>query len=139
MCICVIDYTCCSNVVNSKVGRQTNRCEIVINKSNLTVGLSIPPCPEQRFFLISKLSKVCSFYNINIMLFLIAELIFTLVFRIFLKSQMVLSQLQLASLFILSWAFSYSLTNHRITVFVNLWLTPLKHQKVEKQQQQKNK
>ena len=52
------------------------------------------------------------------------------------QESMVLSQLQLASLLILSWAFSYSLTNYRITAFANLWLTPLKYQKVEKQQQQ---
>ena len=52
------------------------------------------------------------------------------------QESIVLSQLQLVSLLILSWAFSYSLTNYRITAFVNLWLTPLKYQKVEKQQQQ---
>ena len=52
------------------------------------------------------------------------------------QESIVLSQLQLVSLLILSWAFSYNLTNYRITAFVNLWLTPLKYQKVEKQQQQ---
>ena len=38
-CICVVEHTCYSNVVKSKVGRQTSRCEIVINISNLTVGV----------------------------------------------------------------------------------------------------
>ena len=32
-------HTCCSNVVNSKVGWQRNKCEIVINISILTVGV----------------------------------------------------------------------------------------------------
>ena len=33
----IVEHTCCSNVVNSKVGRQMSRCEIVINISNLTL------------------------------------------------------------------------------------------------------
>ena len=28
----MFEHTCCSNIVNSKVGKQTKRCEIVINK-----------------------------------------------------------------------------------------------------------
>ena len=35
----VVQHTCCSNVLNFKVGQGTNRCEIVINISNLTVGV----------------------------------------------------------------------------------------------------
>ena len=46
------------------------------------------------------------------------------------QESMILSQL-----LILSWAFSYGLTNYRTTAFVNLWLTPSKNQKIEKQQQ----
>ena len=50
---------------------------------------------------------------------------------------MVLSQLQLAYLYYIEPSLAV-LQNYRITtVFVNLWLTPFKYQKVEKQQQQK--
>ena len=52
-CICVVEHTCYSNVVNSKVGREASKCEIVINISNLTAGVSIPSASEQRFLLIS--------------------------------------------------------------------------------------
>ena len=38
-CICVVEHTCCLKDVNSSVGRETNRCQIVINISNLTVGV----------------------------------------------------------------------------------------------------
>ena len=38
-CICIVEHTCCSNVANSKLGRQTNRCERVINIANLTLGV----------------------------------------------------------------------------------------------------
>ena len=48
---------------------------------------------------------------------------------------MVLSQMQLAYLYYLEPSLPV-LQNYRITAFVNLWLTPLKYQKVEKQQQQ---
>ena len=48
---------------------------------------------------------------------------------------MVLSQLQLAYLYYLELSLTV-LQNYRITAFVNLLLTPLKYQKVEKQQQQ---
>ena len=37
--IFVVEHTYCSNVVNSKVGWEINRCEIVINISNLAVGV----------------------------------------------------------------------------------------------------
>ena len=73
--------------------------------------LSIPTAAE-RFLLIS-----------------IAEIMFTLVFLFFFKSQesMVLPQLQLAYLHY------HELS---LTFLQNIWLTPLKNQKVEKQQQQ---
>ena len=65
-------YTCCSNVVNSKVGRETNRCEIVINISNLTVGLK--HSINQRTTFSPNLhsveeESVCPFYSISIMVF----------------------------------------------------------------------
>ena len=37
-----VEHTCCSNVVNSKFGKQTKRCEVdvkYINISKLTVGV----------------------------------------------------------------------------------------------------
>ena len=43
--------------------------------------------------------------------------------------------MQLAPLYYLELSLPI-LHNYRITTFVNLWLTPLKYQKVEKQQQQ---
>ena len=58
-------------------------------------------------------------------------MIFTLVFLVFLKESMFFSKLLIFSC-------ELSLTvlqNYRIRAFVNLWLTPLKYQKVEKQQQ----
>ena len=65
-------YTCCSNVVKSKVGRETNRCEIVINISNLTVGLK--HSINQRTTFSPNLhsveeESVCPFYSISIMVF----------------------------------------------------------------------
>ena len=38
-CICVVEHTCCLKDLNSNGGRETNRCQIVINISNLTVGV----------------------------------------------------------------------------------------------------
>ena len=52
------------------------------------------------------------------------------------QESMVLYQLPLADLYYLMISFLAALQNYRITAFVNLWLTPLKYQKVEKQQQQ---
>ena len=53
------------------------------------------------------------------------------------QESMVLSQLQFAFAYFYYLELSYAvLQNYRITAFVNLWLTPLKYQKVEKQQQQ---
>ena len=51
---------------------------------------------------------------------------------------MVLPRLQLAYLYYLELSLTV-LQNYRITVFVNHLLTPLKYQKVGKQQQQKNR
>ena len=55
-------------------GQERNKSEIVINISNLTVGVSIPSAAKQRYFLISiqyrrKVWNVCPLYNINIMIF----------------------------------------------------------------------
>ena len=47
---------------------------------------------------------------------------------------MVFSQLQLAYLYYLELSFTV-LQNYRITAFVNLWLSQMKQQKVENQQQ----
>ena len=38
-CICVAEHICCSKFVNSKVDHETSRCQIVVNISNLTVGV----------------------------------------------------------------------------------------------------
>ena len=51
------------------------------------------------------------------------------------QDSMVLSQPQLAYLYYLEISLTV-LQNYRITAFVNLWITPLKYQKVKKQQQQ---
>ena len=58
-----------------------------------------------------------------------------LVFLIFSQESMVLCQLQLAYLYYLELSLTV-LQSDRITACVNLWLSPLKHQKVEKQEQQ---
>ena len=55
-------------------GQERNKSEIVINISNLTVGVIIPSAAKQRYFLISiqyrrKVWNVCPLYNINIMIF----------------------------------------------------------------------
>ena len=51
---------------------------------------------------------------------------------------MVVSQLQLAYLYYLELSLTV-LQNKRITAFVHLWLSSLKHLEVEKQQQQLDK
>ena len=51
------------------------------------------------------------------------------------QESMVLSQLQLAYIYYLA-LFLTVLQNYRITALVYLWLTPLKYQNLEKQQQQ---
>ena len=50
----IVYLRCWTHLLLEQMGRQTNRCEIVINISNLTVGeLSIPSTAEQHFLLIS--------------------------------------------------------------------------------------
>ena len=62
-------------------------------------------------------------------MFLIAEIIFTLVFLIFLKSWWFF--LNYSSLTYDISSFLLVLQNHKITAFGSLWLSPLKHQKVK--------
>ena len=50
-----VEQTRCSNVVNSKMGKQTKRCEIFIHKymiNNKQLMVSISSAAEQRFLLI---------------------------------------------------------------------------------------
>ena len=50
-----VEHTCCSNIANSKEGKQTKGCEIVIDKyikTNTHLKLSTPSAAEQRFLLI---------------------------------------------------------------------------------------
>ena len=61
-----------------------------------------------------------------------AEIISTLVFLIFLKSQWFFLNCSSLTSIILS----FLLQSYKITAFMSLWLTSLKYQKVEKQQQQ---
>ena len=51
------------------------------------------------------------------------------------QESMVLSELELTYLYYIQLSLTF-LQTYRITAFVNFWLSPLKHQKVEKQQLQ---
>ena len=92
-CICVAEHICCSKVVNSKVDHETSRCQIIVNKSNLTVGVKHSISRRTTFSPnLHLVQDVCPFCNINVTTFplhilnrwlWIGEIIFKQVFHIF--------------------------------------------------------
>ena len=135
--------------MNFNVRQETNRCEIVINISNLTVGVKHSIGPRTTFFpnlhsvdeerleclpiLQHQYHDFPTSYLKQTALDSWDNIYFGLPYLS--QASMVLSQLQFAYLYYLELSFAI-LQNCRITAFVNLWLIPLKYQKVEKQQQQ---
>ena len=144
----IVHLRCWAHLLPEQMGRQTNRCEIVINISNLTVGVKHSIGPRTTFFpnlhsvdeerleclpiLQHQYHDFPTSYLKQTALDSWDNIYFGLPYLS--QESMVLSQLQLAYLYYLELSLTV-LQNYRIVAFANLWLTSLKYQKVEKQQQ----
>ena len=126
-----------------------NRFEILINISTLTVGVKYSIGRRTTFSLNLHLVEEETLESLSILQHKYHDFPTTCLKQAALDSydnayfglpylsqeSMVLSHLQLANLYYLELSLT-ALQNYRITAFVNHLLTPLKYQKVEKQQQQ---
>ena len=126
---------------------QTNKCEIVINMSNLTVGvkysIGLRTMFSPNLYSVSRGGNFGMFAHSTTFISWFSHIISKQAawdswnniyfgFPNLSQESMVLSQLQLAYLYYLEPSLTV-FQNYRITAFVNLWLTILKYQKVEKQ------